>query len=230
MASLQFSEEPIYRISSHTESTKDWISNKKCKIAFTSVVIVTLITFLSVYSYQQSQLYEKIAVTKSEILDLVNDRVDELTEKMDFQVRSSSAQSCQELKIHGFNQSGFYFVDPDGRFYGKSAFPVYCDFKLNETRIPTMTKPFEIFSSNQEDFEINIRYNTSKENIERLLVNSVSCYQEIHYECHVMPLHMGEINHGYWMDKNGNLKKSSNRNVCFDLTLTEEFSRKILKL
>ena len=94
MASLQFSEEPIYRITSHTESTKDWISNKKCKIAFTSVVIVTLITFLSVYSYQQSQLYEKIAVTKSEILDLVNDRVDELNEKLDFQVRSSSAQSC----------------------------------------------------------------------------------------------------------------------------------------
>ena len=76
MASLQFSEEPIYRITSHTESTKDWISNKKCKIAFTSVVIVTLITFLSVYSYQHSKLYEKIAVTKSEILDQFNEAVE----------------------------------------------------------------------------------------------------------------------------------------------------------
>lgn len=225
MASLQFSEEPIYRITSRTESTRDWISNKKFKIAFISVVIVTFITFLSVYSYQQSQLYEKIAVTKSEILDFVksvNGHVDELTEKMDFQVLSSSAQSCQELQSHGFNQSGFHFVDPDGRYYGKSAFLVYCNFELNETRIPTMTKPFEIFSSNQEDFEVTIRYNTSKENIERLIVNSVSCHQEVHFECHVMPLHMGEINHGFWMDKNGMFFKKfsvkSRRYICFDFS------------
>ena len=55
-----------------------------------------------------------------------------------FHSRAASAKDCQELQRHGFSTSGDFLIDPDGRYSGKRAFKVYCDFQNKLTKVSPM--------------------------------------------------------------------------------------------
>ena len=136
-------------------------------------------------------------------------------EKTAFHIKAASAKSCRELLDHGFTKNGYYLVDPDGRYTGQSSFEVFCQFCRWETyickegehtvttKIIPKTRSFEISTQLSKDFSIKIDYNATTEEIQTLIDNSGTCYQEITFECLVMPLHFEDINHGYWKDRSG---------------------------
>ena len=153
------------------------------------------------------------------LAEIESNRISKLEEKIkktDFHASAASAQSCQELFNHGFTKSGYYLVDPDGRYSGQSSFEVFCKFYqvrfwrsyryVEEFRIETAIRPtksqFELSSGSEKDFKANIRYNATTDQITSLIKNSV-CYQEITVKCLVMPLHYEATNHGYWKDRSG---------------------------
>ena len=141
----------------------------------------------------------------------INSKIDEVSEKhqnlskhQDFHVKAASPSTCQELQNYGYSENGVYLIDPDGRYQGNAAFYVYCNFVYGTTNILVHpnSKTFNI-TSLKNDHLIPIEYETSFENIQTLIRNSVSCYQEITFDCNAMPLHSVELNHGFWRDKYG---------------------------
>ena len=153
------------------------------------------------------------------LAEIESKRISKLEEKVkntDFHASAASAQSCQELYNHGFTKSGYYLVDPDGRYSGQSSIEVFCKFyqvnfwrgykHIEEFRIETVLRPknseFEISSSRDKDFKADVRYNATTNQIASLITNSI-CYQEITFKCLVMPLHYEATNHGYWKDRSG---------------------------
>ena len=150
---------------------------------------------------------------KKDFAEIESERISALedkTKKTDFHAKAAAARSCQELYDHGFTKSGYYLVDPDGRYSGQSSFEVYCQFIPSshwnghvyvETVIQPKTSKF-VMSSTDEDFKEKIQYNATNKQIASLITNSV-CYQGITFKCLVMPLHFEEINHGYWKDRSG---------------------------
>ena len=158
----------------------------------------------------------KIDNVKNQNRDLeqkLNAKIDEidvkhqnLSKHHDFHVKAGSPSTCQELQNYGYNENGVYLIDPDGRYQGNAAFYVYCNFKYGTTNI-LVNRSSNTFNISSEalkvDYSIPIAYETSIENIITLIQNSVSCYQEITFDCQNMPLHSIELNHGYWKDKFG---------------------------
>ena len=149
---------------------------------------------------------------QNELAEIESERISPLEDHMkktDFHSKAAAARSCQELYDHGFTQSGYYLVDPDGRYSGQSSFEVYCHFyKPSDyydeidiyTVIAPKTRQFEMPSTTDQDFSARIEYNASLKQIESLITNSV-CYQYITYKCLLMPLHYEDTNRGYWKDR-----------------------------
>ena len=136
-------------------------------------------------------------------------KLEDTIRKNAFHSRAAAAQSCQELYDHGFRQDGYYWIDPDGRYQGNIAFEVYCK-NLQRSRVATQTivptntdGQFEIFAKSQDDFKFPLKYKPSMNQLKELTRNSGFCYQAIKVECHMLPLHFQENNHGYWLDNNG---------------------------
>ena len=152
---------------------------------------------------------------QKELAEIESERIlplEDQIKKTDFHAKAAAARSCQELYDHGFTKSGYYLVDPDGRYSGQSSFEVYCQFfsywnghVYVETIIQPKTSKFDMsfMSTSDKDFKQEIQYNATNEQIASLITNSV-CYQGISWnKCLVMPLHFQEINHGYWKDRSG---------------------------
>ena len=172
-----------------------------------------------IFSEWQEKQDTEFESLQNELSKIESERISPLEEqikKTDFHAKAAAARSCQELYKHGFTQSGYYLVDPDGRYLGQSSFEVYCLFVptahwnrhhyVNDIHIETIIQPktseFEMSSTSDEDFKKEIQYNATDKQIAALITNSV-CYQTITFKCLVMPLHYEETNHGYWKDRSG---------------------------
>ena len=189
-----------------------------------------LLSMINQQSQNQSKLHAKIDQLKeahenetkinakkiSDLTESMNVKDAFLMEKSDFHYKAASAQSCLELYEHGFTKNGYYLVDPDGRYTGQAAFEVFCEvakkydgnpyeyaFDYTMTKIKPITRTFNISSQLSEDFSVEIEYNATSEQIQTLIDNSATCFQEITFDCLVMPLHFEDINHGYWKDRSG---------------------------
>ena len=126
----------------------------------------------------------------------VNGKITELESKSDayhkhfsFHSRAASAENCQELRSHGFSSSGHFLIDPDGRYSGKPAFEVYCDFDKNLTRV----SPFDV---TYEPWTVKLHYD---DQINALIEASGTCYQHVTFD----PEHCLNV---YWWEDNRNMK------------------------
>ena len=158
------------------------------------------------------ELEDEAVKLASKIKALETDRITKLEDtirKNAFHSRAAAARSCQELYDHGFRQDGYYWIDPDGRYQGNVAFEVYCknlqhSYLTTQTIVPTNTDgQLEIFAKSKDDFKFPMKYKPSMKQLKELIRNSGFCYQAINVECHMLPLHFQENNHGYWLDNNG---------------------------
>ena len=119
--------------------------------------------------------------------------------KLTFHSRAASAEDCQELRTHGFSTSGHFLIDPDGRYSGKPAFEVYCDFDKNLTRVsPT--------SGKSENDRLTLEYD---DQLSSLVEHSGMCYQYVSFasdKC--LNVFWWEDNRGlqHWFRDNDELK------------------------
>ena len=228
MADLQFMEEMKDNVNGKLEISKTWIRSHKWQLTFASLTFLAFTAILSVSTFQQSQLQAKIDANAKLIHQLEkknqNDteanakRISSLNEKVQFHVKAASATSCNELYEKGFSNSGYYLVDPDGRYAGQSSFEVYCDFITQpwsrsidkiETRLRPKTRTIELSTESSRDQDIiwsRTSYGATSEEIQSLIHHSGHCYQEINIKCLVMPLHFEDVNHGFWLDRNGHMQ------------------------
>ena len=206
---LNFQDIPIPStyISSRWEGLKNWASARRVEISFACIISLALIGLASVNYQNQVWMSSQFGTFRNETIADIKG----LLEKTAFHSKAASAQSCRELYEHGFTESGYYLVDPDGRYTGQTSFEVFCErayqWYVREynylTKIIPKTRTFNISSQLSEDFNVKIDYNATSQQIQALIENSGTCYQEITFECLVMPLHFEEINHGYWKDRFG---------------------------
>ena len=104
-----------------------------------------------------------------------------------FHSRAASAEDCQELQNHGFSTNGHFLIDPDGRYFGKPAFEVYCDFDNNLTRIsPT--------SADLDYSELTMGYD---DQVTSLIEASGTCYQHVSFDSEKC------LNQFWWKDNRG---------------------------
>ena len=223
---------------------KNWILARKFQLTFVAFSVIAFVVLVRVDFHHQSrfkdieeqfdgkliemeQNYSKrleeqdteLKSLQKGLAEIESNRLSKLEENIkqtEFHARVASAQSCRELHNHGFTKSGYYLVDPDGRYSGQSSFEVFCKFYqvtfwrdynyVEESRIETIIRPtqseFEVSSERTTDFKADVQYNVTSNQIASVITNSV-CYQEITFKCLVMPLHYEATNHGYWKDRSG---------------------------
>ena len=104
-----------------------------------------------------------------------------------FHSRAASAEDCQELQNHGFSTSGHFLIDPDGRYFGKPAFEVYCEFDKNLTIVsPTSAK--------LDYSRLTIGYD---DQVVSLIEDSGTCYQYVTFDSEKC------LNQFWWEDSRG---------------------------
>ena len=143
----------------------------------------------------------------AEISEIIKklDEIQEKTDKIDFQIRASSAESCDELQQHGINQNGYYPIDVDGRYQGLPSTRIYCDFSDKYPKMVMFTHTNRsIRLSSSTNFTIDVTYDTNLEAMKSVIEKSNYCFQEITFECQQMPLHTQRQNHAVWLDNQGN--------------------------
>ena len=213
----------------------------KCKAAMRVFALVTVICFIgtwyhlssvssttSVLSQEVVQMNETIQKLdwrnnvnnwyierlEKNLENLNNEKLREMEEniqKTNFHVKAASAQSCTELKRHGYSKDGYYFIDPDGRYQGQSSFEVYCRFTDPgprllfsdpapiQTRIEMKSKNIIEFSTeNPNDNYYEFEYKASQDQMQALIKNSGNCKQNIEVRCKSLPLHKNGENLAYW--------------------------------
>ena len=142
------------------------------------------------------------------------DYIEERVEKLEQMSKYKTLRTCQELASRGLTLSGIYEIDPDGNTIGLGPIQVYCDFATNTT---------QIFHDKENEIEIGkcgdvgcasykMKYSAPKEQIDALKSLSQICYQEIDFKCFLAPLRSESIDHGYWIDSNGNPQSFFNGN------------------
>ena len=127
-------ESPYFKIDEIFEKASEKLENKPKVLRVLKVlnkIKVPLLFLLVLVSL----------ISLSVKLSALEYEVESYQRKLTFHSRATSAENCQELQNHGFSTNGHFFIDPDGPYFGKPAFEVYCDFDKNLTRVsPTSTK------------------------------------------------------------------------------------------
>ena len=152
------------------------------------------------------KLKESFKATEA-VLEKFSDTLAQNDKNTDFHIKAASAESCSELRQHGFTKSGYYQVDLDGRYNGSESMELFCAFSdINpdfDKIIISANLNRSIPLNGSSPFVVTPRYNLSLDQIQRVIQHS-NCYQEIIFECLNMPLHTKAVkNHAFWLDKNG---------------------------
>ena len=130
--------------------------------------------------------------------------VSEQQNQHSFHSKAGSAIDCREMRNHGMNQSGYFLVDPDGRYNGMSSFEVYCDFVKNQTIVSPNSNPIRIEDTNYlTNFEYPVSYEAPIDKIRQLIISSRLCSQKISIECQNMPLQSKGVDRAWWLDYQG---------------------------
>ena len=140
-------------------------------------------------------------ITDDKVIE-IEDRLDKCEElgKMHY------VRSCEDLKSQGVSKNGEYYVDPDGNGQGEDPILVSCDFEQNTTsvhhNVPNQT---EIPRCNDGPgcSKIEFLYEAPMSQIRTLIDQSVSCSQEIRFDCLLAPLKQYGENFGWWTDYQG---------------------------
>ena len=143
-------------------------------------------------------------ITDDKVLD-IEDRL----EKCEELGKLHYVRSCEDLKSQGVSKNGEYYVDPDGNGQGEDPILVSCDFEqgttsvhhnvLNQTEIPRC-------NDGPGCSKIELLYEAPMSQIRTLVDQSVSCSQEIRFECLLAPLKQYGENFGWWTDYQGHPK------------------------
>ena len=124
-------------------------------------------------------------------LSALESEVESYQRKLTFHSRATSADNCQELQNYGFSTNGHFFIDPDGPYFGKPAFEVYCDFDKNITRVsPTSAK------SQPDNSRLTMEYD---DQLQSLIETSGMCYQHVSFDSDKCLNH----NQFWWEDNRG---------------------------
>ena len=183
---------------SRTEKIKAVVAkNAKLTILFT-VIFVVVVSFMVGISAKFQQQNAKIESLTDQIRNspkIQNSQRIQNSPRLDFLLRHGSAESCKELQEidHEHVTSGYFYVDPDGRYNGLPAFEVFCDFQQNVTKISTTSMP-------DYDDHWHVEYKASVEQIVELITASGSCYQTVQLNCPLTPVAL--INEFFWMNRN----------------------------
>ena len=114
-------------------------------------------------------------------------------------------QDCQHLRFYGFQQNGFYSIDPDGPYNPDNhqdhpSIQVFCDFEQNITKVYHKQPSEQSGPSNH----FVLDYGSDLAQVKKLVENSRGlCYQEIIYDCYEAPLSTNGINYAWWLDNQG---------------------------
>ena len=114
-------------------------------------------------------------------------------------------RSCYEYGMYGIDQSGMFYIDPDGELIGQEPFEVYCDFEDGSTQVlhdHELTVEITPCPENM-CFQLNLNYNVSMEQMGALKDISGSCSQDIQFNCYLAALYINDEPIGSWLNKDG---------------------------
>ncbi len=142
--------------------------------------------------------------TINEAGDTIEERVERLEELSKLKV----LRSCHELFQHGIKTSGLYDIDPDGENIGRPPIQVYCNYTSGATLTVLShdsEEPVEVEHGCDGPgcFTHSITYENPMDQIQALIQISDRCSQTIQIDCYSAPLANGEVEFGWWLDKNG---------------------------
>ena len=109
--------------------------------------------------------------------------------------------------------NGNYHVDPDGELKGFSPILVKCDFEENTTEIGSVIEEELNNCDSIGCAKMDIDYGMPMDQINSLIEQSESCEQDIEFTCLGTPLTFESVNHGWWLNKNGNEQSKTLKNA-----------------
>ena len=107
--------------------------------------------------------------------------------------------------MYGVDQSGMFYIDPDGELIGHEPFKVYCDFEDGSTQV-LHDHEFTVDITHCPEnmcFQLDLNYNVSMEQIVALKDISESCSQDIQFNCYLAALSINDEPTGSWLNKDG---------------------------
>ena len=124
-------------------------------------------------------------------------------------VKLTHARTCEEYADHGVSRSGFYMIDPDGEHIGEKSIEVYCNFDTGSTEVlhnfEGKVIPID-HCSTLGCAQYVVEYGVPLQQITTLMELSASCKQEVKFDCFLAPLSKDGLNHGWWLNQNGEHK------------------------